>query len=139
MEPPKKKVRVHTFQETWKKGRPWLLFNVEEKAMTCEYCKSHQRTKGGSGFGRDAWIKGCKRLKLEVVVEHERSKPHREAHAAAQTKKSVEKQGGMFACAIAQRDSATTLAMKLLLWVIKENVALDKWNSLKGRQLLLDF
>ncbi len=42
----------------------------------------------------------------------------------------------MFASQMARRDNATVMAMKLLFWLIKENLALEKWNSLKG---LVDF
>ena len=31
---------------------------------------------------------------------------------------------------MARRDDAATLAMKLLFWLVKENLALRKWNSL---------
>ena len=38
---------------------------------------------------------------------------------------------GMFAKQFAQRDDAVVVAMKLLFWLIKENITVEKWNSLK--------
>jgi len=133
-EPPAKRKRVHSFQESWRRGRPWLVFNPAKNEMTCSLC---QRFAGvgprRSGGGHDAWMHGCKRLKVEVVAEHERSKCHRDAEVAAKTRAAVVKQGGLFGNQIAKRDDATMVAMKLLFWLLKENVALEKWNSLKGK------
>ena len=33
------KKRFHTFQESWKTGRPWLEFHEKENAMFCSYCR----------------------------------------------------------------------------------------------------
>lgn len=100
--------------------------------MTCSVCISFYAGKTvGGGFGREAWIKGCTRLRSEVVHEHEASKMHRDASAARQTSQSVQKIGGLFAKQFAQRDETVVMAMKLLFWICKENVALSKWNALK--------
>ena len=102
--------------------------------MTCTICQEFYRGKRtAGGFGRDAWLKGCTRLKCEVVQEHEGSKMHRDANAARRTQEGVQRMGpgGMFAKQFAQRDDAVVVAMKLLFWLIKENIALEKWNSLK--------
>ena len=58
---------------------------------------------------------------------------HRDANAARRTQEGVQRMGprGMFAKQFAQRDNAVVVAMKLLFWLIKENIALEKWNSLK--------
>lgn len=99
--------------------------------MSCFTCKEFWKGKSGAGgFGRDAWLKGCTRLRIEVVTEHEKSKMHRDANAARQTKQTIDRRG-MFAAQFARRDEAALMAMKLLFWVVKENVALEKWNSLK--------
>ena len=41
-------------------------------------------------------MKGCQRLKSEVVAEHEASKAHREAEEAEKIRVSVQTQGGLF-------------------------------------------
>jgi hypothetical protein len=30
--------RVRTFQNSWKTGRPWLIFNKPKNVMTCSFC-----------------------------------------------------------------------------------------------------
>ena len=39
MEPPTKR-RIHRpcFQDSWKTGRPWLVYDMETKKMTCSWC-----------------------------------------------------------------------------------------------------
>lgn len=133
-EPPAKKKRIHAFQESWASGRPWLRYDPDSGAMTCSVCSKHSKTRGGCGSGQNSWVSGCKRLKVEVVRQHEASKAHRDAEAAEQTRSGVEKQGGLFARQIVRRDNTTMFAMKLLYWLVKENIALDKWNSLKGKK-----
>ena len=72
-EPPAKKKREFSFRKDWEKGRPWLKFDEEAKAMKCDWCTDMFSRKGplSSGHRRDAWVVGCKRLKVEVVREHE--------------------------------------------------------------------
>ena len=71
----------------------------------------------------------------KVVTEHERSKCHREAEAAEKSRVSVAKSGGFFRRQMDRRDDATITAMRTLLWLVKENVAVAKWESLKGMSL----
>ena len=58
---------------------------------------------------------------------------HRDANAARRTQEGVQRMGpgGMFAKQFAQRDDAVVVAMKLPFWLLKENIALKKWNSVK--------
>lgn len=128
-----KKPRKRLFQDSWKKGRSWLHFDGE--AMVCSFCQKHANLSTQCGFKRDAWISGCHRLRLEVVREHEQSKMHRDSESAEQTQRGVQqKPGGMFHVQLARRDDTAKLFMKILYWIIKENVALEKWNSLKGEK-----
>ena len=58
MEPPAKR-RIHRpcFQDSWKTGRPWLVYDMETKKMTCSWCATHFRGKVVSGgHERNAWI-----------------------------------------------------------------------------------
>ena len=62
--------------------------------MTCAWCTTFLHSKTlSAGYKRDAWVKGCQRLKSEVVAEHEASKAHREAEEAEKNRVSVQKQG----------------------------------------------
>ena len=118
--PPKKKKRVHHFQEAWKKGHNWLWYDQESLTRTCSVCSTFFQRKGSrGGHGSDAWIQGCSRLKYEVVVEHEKLKHHRDANAAAEMQAGIVKAGGMFSGQLAQRDEAIQMAMKLLYWLVK--------------------
>ena len=124
-EPLAERKRIHKLQETWKKGRPWLLYDEKEKHMTCAWCTTFLYSKTlSAGYKRDAWVKGCQRLKSEVVAEHEASKAHREAEEAEKIRVSVQTQGGLFRRQMQRRDDATIIAMRTLLWLVKENVAL---------------
>lgn len=73
-------------------------------------------------------------MQVEVVREHEGSKAHRDSEAAHNLERSVSSQGGFFAKQATRRDEAVITAMRTLLWLVKENVALEKWNSLKGKK-----
>ena len=122
------------FQEGWKKGRVWLEYDEVAMSMSCSWCNTFFTQKVlSAGHRRDAWIVGCKRLKIEVVREDECSKGHREASEAHRTAQSVQREGGFFARQMQRRDDAAVLAMQAMFWLIKENIGLEKWNSLKGR------
>ena len=57
--------------------------------------------------------------------------------ANLQNKLSAESSKNLVACLhvqLARRDHTAKLFMKILYWIIKENVALEKWNSLKGEK-----
>ena len=59
---------------------------------------------------------------------------HRDSESAEQTQRGVQqKLGGMFHV-FARRDDTAKLFMKILFWIIEKNVALEKWNSLKGEK-----
>ena len=59
MEPAEKRKRTRAFQDSWKKGRPWLDYDHASLSMSCALCKTHfKRKTSGGGFGRDAWLKG---------------------------------------------------------------------------------
>lgn len=132
LEPKGKKTRVRLFQDSWKKGRSWLVCDGD--AMFCALCKKHAKVSAESGFKRDAWTSaGCRRMRLEVVREHEASKMHRASVCAEQTQRGVQaRSGGIFHVQLARRDDTAKLFMKILYWIIKENIALEKWNSMKG-------
>ena len=69
---------------------------------------------------------------IKVNAQHEASKGHRFAKAAEKTRISVAKGGGSFRRQMNCRDDATMACMRTLLWLVKENVALMKWELLKG-------
>ena len=95
------------FQEGWKKGRVWLEYDEVAMSMSCSWCKTFFTRKAlAAGHRRDAWIVGCKRLKIEVVREHECSKGHRDASEAHRTAQSVQREGGFFARQMQRRDDA---------------------------------
>ena len=51
--------KTHAFQDSWKKGQPWLDYDHGSLSMSCALCKTHfQRKTSGGGFGCDAWLKG---------------------------------------------------------------------------------
>ena len=130
-----KKPRKKPFQDSWKKGRSWLYFDGE--AMVCSFCKKHANLLTQCSFKRDAWISGCHRRRLEVVREYEQSKMHWDSESAEQTQCGVQQNpGGMFHVQLARRDDTAKFFMKILYWIIEENVALEKWNSFEGEKCL---
>ena len=67
MEPAAKRKRTHAFQDSWKKGQPWLDYDHASLSMSCALCKTHfQRKTSGGEFGRDAWLKGKNSL-LRII------------------------------------------------------------------------
>ena len=109
--------------------------HFDGEAMVCSFCQKHANLTTQCGFKLDAWISECHRLRLEVVREHEQSKMQRDSESAEQTQHAVkQKPGGVFHVQLARRDDTAKLFMKILHWIIKENVALEKWNSLKGEK-----
>ena len=102
------------------------------------FLQKHANLSTQCGFKRDAWISGCHPLRLEVVREHEQSKVHQDSESAEQTQRGVQqKPGGMFHVQLARHDDTAKLFMNILYWIIKENVALERWNSLKGEKCFL--
>ena len=60
---------------------------------------------------------------------------HRDGESAEQTQRGVQqKPGGMFHVQLARHDDTGKLFIKILYWIIKENVASEKWKSLKGEK-----
>lgn len=115
-----------------KKGRNCLRYYQESLTVTCSVCSIFFQGKGSRrGHGSDAWIRGCSRLKSEVVVEYEKSKHQQDANAAAETQAGVVKAGGTFSGQLAQRDEAVRTAMKLHYRVVKESIAMEKRSFLK--------
>ena len=71
----KKTKHAVSFKESWKNGRPWLVY-VHGKGMFCQSCQRH----GMKPFDRDIRSKQpCKRTRLESVTDHERSAAHKSA------------------------------------------------------------
>ena len=60
---------------------------------------------------------------------------HRDSECAKETQCSVQKEmGGVFHIHLARHDDTAKLFRKILYWVVKENVPLWKWNSVKGEK-----
>lgn len=67
------------FIESWKKGRPWLIYNVENKQMTCDICVKFYGSTSNTNQnlrGQNKFITGCSNLKISTIVDHETSKGH---------------------------------------------------------------
>jgi hypothetical protein len=69
---------VRKFNIKWKDGREWLD-NNEDKGMTCSWCIEHfgkEPTKSPNLKGQNAFLTGCKNLRISTVIEHEKAKCH---------------------------------------------------------------
>lgn len=64
------------------------------------------------GFGRDAWLKGCTHFRIDVVIEHKRSKMHHDANASQPTKQAFNKTRGIFAAQFNRHDEAALFIME---------------------------
>ncbi|XP_052820539.1 zinc finger protein 862-like [Mya arenaria] len=70
------------FANSWKEGRPWLMFNDETKVMTCSTCVSFYGTNPPTNTnlkGQNRFILGCGNMRVSAVVDHEKSKSHQDA------------------------------------------------------------
>ena len=59
--------RVRTFQNSWKTGRPWLIFNKPKNAMTCSFCTDLAAAKNEINSSE------CDNFRIETLRDHEMS------------------------------------------------------------------
>ena len=76
--------RKRDFQDAWKKDRPWLYWDQENKRMFCEYCRQFPKFVGASCN----FVSGCTNVKLCAVKFHEEQKGHTRAVEAVAAKKA---------------------------------------------------
>ena len=78
-----------TFNENWRKGRPWLLY--ENGLMFCTDCRN-----GDSKYSSQ-YTTGCESMKLDSINRHENSTNHKKRQAeclAAKREKNAEPEAG---------------------------------------------
>ena len=63
--------RVRTFQNSWKTGRPWLIFNKPKNVMTCSFCTDLEAARNENNSS--AFVAGCDNFKIETLHAHEMS------------------------------------------------------------------
>lgn len=59
------------FMDSWKEGRPWLLFDHEKNHMTCTLCVDHFANGPNQNLnlhGQNKFITGCSNKKLSTIV-----------------------------------------------------------------------
>ena len=110
----------------WQNDHHWLGTEPADgkTRLFCTICRSHGKVARGGNITR-AWIDGTFRHKLSGVNDHESSKlsekgggslPAMQVRASLQQHKT--------------RDVAILKLIKGLYWIAKEDVALQKWQSL---------
>ena len=53
--------RKRKFIESWKNGRPWLRFDIENETIKCDFCVKYCPSKDNN------FVVGCKDLKLYQI------------------------------------------------------------------------
>ena len=124
----------------WKESRHWLEVRPTPDGMRmfCSLCVE-QRPKSTGGQGGDVWwTSGCKRMKLHSVTDHENSTAHRRSLEGIRERAKMEDAGGLDGLVLKKNssqnqkfDDAMIRSMKALYWIAKEDLPLQKWNSLK--------
>ena len=69
------KDRKRTFQESWKAGRPWLVFSEEKGTLGCTMCREF------SPHDENNYIKGSSYLRVDGIKSHEVSECHRRSES----------------------------------------------------------
>ena len=57
--------RVRTFQNSWKTGRPWLIFNKPKNVMTCSFCTDLAAARNENNSS--AFVAGCDNFRIETL------------------------------------------------------------------------
>ena len=124
----------------WQNDHHWLGTEPADgkTRLFCTICRSHGKVARGGNITR-AWIDGTFRHKLSGVNDHEGSKLHHDSVVTAQIAAGVAEKGGgslpamQVRASLQQhktRDVAILKLIKGLYWIAKEDVALQKWQSL---------
>ena len=146
--PPAKKVKLPSGMPasytTWASTRSWLTYRLGEDGslpkLFCKVCcQRYDKTMLPGGHNRGAWsTRGCTRLKLDAVKEHEESWLHKQAIGHSKQAARVAESGGIQGMQIQhirnknkQQDAAMLKCLQALYWIAKEDIALRKWHSLK--------
>ena len=107
--------------------------------LFCKLCCEHKPDVIGGGKGGDAWwTRGCRCLKLHSVKDHEASSAHKMSVQKQCDQQQVEEAGGLGGMVIRrnaalqdQCDIALLAIFKAMYWLVKEDIAVVKWHSLK--------
>ena len=124
----------------WQNDHHWLGTEPADgkTRLFCTICRSHGKVARGGNI-TCAWIDGTFRHKLSGVNDHEGSKLHHDSVVTAQIAAGVAEKGGgslpamQVRASLQQhktRDVAILKLIKGLYWIAKEDVALQKWQSL---------
>ena len=110
---------VRKFQSNWLTTFPWLRYDSEKNAMTCDVCVKCKRN--------NTFTHGNQNFKTSSLKDHIKSTDHQTAlivpNLQDNLKKSQEKQQS-------GKDRAVTIALKSIYWIAKEGIALVKFRSL---------
>ena len=77
--------RVRTFQNSWKTGRPWLIFNKPKNVMTCSFCTDLAAARNENNSSAFA---GCDNFRIETLRAHEMSDFHKRSNSVNDAKSS---------------------------------------------------
>lgn len=69
-----KEKRVRKFQIEWTEDRPWLIFDISENRIFCEWCKNASDQRQDNKLSDIVLVKGTDNFKLDVIRQHETSK-----------------------------------------------------------------
>ena len=123
-QPPAMRKRIPSSVVEWQKYRPWPIIDQKEATMYCAWHRKH-KLKVRGGHRREAWIDGIQCLKLQGVLDHERSRGHVESITSERMASSVRKAGGLqgtFAHHVETRadqcDKGMIAQMKVLSWIV---------------------
>lgn len=81
------------FNESWKVGRPWLVYSAETGTMTCSDCLGFFGTRGSIPCVNlknvNTFVTGSSNLKISTIIDHEKSASHMKATSVMKAKQST--------------------------------------------------
>jgi hypothetical protein len=107
---PSKKFKPSTFQNSWKKDRPWLDVN-EKREMICNYCIDNKMT--------NTFTTGCTYFRTSTLTRHVATTDHKLSVFAKTESKSLEK---TVQNVVSQQEGAVKSAIDTVYWLAKEKL-----------------
>ena len=107
------------FKRKWCDVYSWLQFDEEENSMLCSLCLKHKKS--------NALTSECRNFRTSTLSRHAESTDHREAILAESISGSFEK---AVKKVFDEKEEALIKAMTVSFWMAKEDLAIDKFESL---------
>ncbi len=108
-----------TFQATWARGRPFIVYNKDENLMYCSICRDARKN--------NAMAKGTNNFRSSTVERHIECQDHQLLVNSSKGKHDFQVVSEK---AHSKQEEAVMIALKCVFWLVKEDLPLHKYTSL---------